>query len=502
LSYAQGSPDVKRAMREIQLISERSAGDRELFVAYDDQSSWPFVWYLRDYPKSRTWATQPHFAQGAAVILSGPKNREAAWPLVASGYVKREYRLIWWPRQGYASMGPRDLLEVLRDPERRRLLWRMAMHRDYSHIDAVKWDPRQEFDMYVREDVAPLGLGSLGMGELASTAPASGLVAGAQISPQPTTILAGRYDGVALAQPTDVDIAADGARIVADSANHRIVILERDGTLRRAFGSRCDVGRGEASGCIDPDGAGPLELGDGQLNEPWGVAVSPSGEIFVSDTWNHRVQRFDAGGRFAGKWGRFGNAPVAGSGEAVVEPVFYGPRGIAAGFDGDLVVADTGNKRLIVFSSGGGLRRTLGRGGVGPEQYDEPVGIATDWNATLLVADTWNQRVKRIDRRYLTLATWRVPGWRSEAVFDKPYLAVDEDGSVYASDPAEGRVWLFEASGRLAATLVLPPIANGKPRPLGLAIDPDTRELLVADHAGNRVLVYALPLVEVSRPAS
>ncbi|HVR28070.1 MAG TPA: flippase activity-associated protein Agl23, partial [Thermoanaerobaculia bacterium] len=47
LSYAQGSPDVKRAMREIQLISERSAGDRELFVAYDDQSSWPFVWYLR-----------------------------------------------------------------------------------------------------------------------------------------------------------------------------------------------------------------------------------------------------------------------------------------------------------------------------------------------------------------------------------------------------------------------------------------------------------------------
>ena len=58
LSYAQGTPDVKRAMREIELMSERSAGDRELFVAYDDQSSWPFVWYLRDYPKSRTWGTQ------------------------------------------------------------------------------------------------------------------------------------------------------------------------------------------------------------------------------------------------------------------------------------------------------------------------------------------------------------------------------------------------------------------------------------------------------------
>ncbi len=81
LSYAQGSPDVKRAMREIELISERSAGDRELFVAYDDQSSWPFVWYLRDYPKSRTWGTQAQFAQGAAVIITGPKNRDSAWPL-------------------------------------------------------------------------------------------------------------------------------------------------------------------------------------------------------------------------------------------------------------------------------------------------------------------------------------------------------------------------------------------------------------------------------------
>ncbi len=111
LSYAQGTPDVKRAMREIQLISERSVGDRDIFVAYDDQSSWPFVWYLRDYPKARTWGMQPQFAQGAAVILTGPKNREGAWPLVADGYVKREYRLIWWPKQGYAGKGPGDDLE-------------------------------------------------------------------------------------------------------------------------------------------------------------------------------------------------------------------------------------------------------------------------------------------------------------------------------------------------------------------------------------------------------
>jgi len=504
LSYAQGTPDVKRAMREIQLISERSAGDRDLFVAYDDQSSWPFVWYLRDYPKSRTWGTQPTFAQGAAVIITGPKNRDGAWPLVADGYVKREYRLIWWPKQGYSGKGPSDLWQILRDREKRSQLWRMAMDHEYEKwgadpIDLVKWDPRQDFDMYVRDDLAPLGLAALGLGDGAGvvmqssgSTPAAG-GSSARLQEQPRAIVTGPFEGVALASPTDVAIAPDGARVIADSQNHRIVVVERDGTLRRLFGgTRCDIRQAEASGCVDPDGAGPLELGDGQFNEPWGVAVTASGEIYVSDTWNHRVQRFDANGRFLGKWGQFGNQPVAG-GDGAVEPIFYGPRGISEAFGDDLVVADTGNKRLVVFSRDGTLRRVLGAGGAGPDQWNEPVGIAPDDNGTLLVADTWNHRVKRLDRRYAPIASWRVPDWRSEGVTDKPFLTADDRGYVYAGDPTGGRVWIFEPSGRIETTLVLPPLANGTPRPLGMAVDLGTRELLVVDQSGGRVLVYPLP---------
>jgi sugar lactone lactonase YvrE len=508
LSYAQGTPDVKRAMREIELISERSAGDRELFVAYDDQSSWPFVWYLRDYPKSRTWGTQAQFAQGAAVIITGPKNRDGAWPLVADGYVKREYRLIWWPVQEYSNKGPRDLVQLLRDPVRRHQLWRMAMYHDYSHMDAVKWDPRQDFEMYVRDDVAPLGLAALGLGDTAgagsaassASAPAVG-GSGTRLEPQPRAIFTGPFDGLALAGPTDIAIAPDGARVIADAGNHRIVVLERDGTLRRAFGGKCDISQAASSGCVDPDGAGPLELGDGQFNEPWGVAVGPSGQIFVSDTWNHRIERFDSSGRFSGKWGRFGNNPVAG-GAPAEEPIFYGPRGISDGFDGELVVSDTGNKRLLVFSPEGGLLRTIGNGGAGPEQWNEPVGIAADQNGTLLVADTWNRRVKRLDRRYAAIANWRVPDWRSESVSDKPFVAADDNGMVYAGDPAGGRVWIFAPSGRLEGTLVLPALVAGKPRPLGMAIDGAAGELLVVDQSGGRVLVYALPNLRTAQAQS
>ena len=335
---------------------------------------------------------------------------------------------------------------------------------------------------------------------VSSSAPAAAGT-GTRLEPQPRAIFTGPFEGLALAGPTDIAIAPDGARVIADAGNHRIVVLERDGTLRRAFGGKCDISQAASSGCVDPDGAGPLELGDGQFNEPWGVAVGPSGQIFVSDTWNHRVERFDSSGRFSGKWGRFGNNPVAG-GAPAEEPIFYGPRGISDGFDGELVVSDTGNKRLLVFSPDGGLLRTIGSGGGGPEQWNEPVGIAPDQNGTLLVADTWNRRVKRLDRRYAAIANWRVPDWRSESVSDKPFVAADDNGMVYAGDPAGGRVWIFAPSGRLEGTLILPALATGKPRPLGMVVDGAAGEFLVVDQTGGRVLVYALPNLRTGQAQS
>jgi uncharacterized protein (TIGR03663 family) len=52
LVYAHGSPDIKRALNEIDLLSERTVGDRNIVVAYDDESSWPMSWYMRLYPNA------------------------------------------------------------------------------------------------------------------------------------------------------------------------------------------------------------------------------------------------------------------------------------------------------------------------------------------------------------------------------------------------------------------------------------------------------------------
>ena len=490
ISYAQGSPDVKEAMREIEMVSKRSVGDRNIIVAYDDQSSWPFVWYLKDYPKSRTWGTSANLAEGAAVILVGPKNRDALWSRVAQGYVKREYRLIWWPRQGYLDATPATLWNLLRDGEARNRLWRVFMHRDYGDVDMVRWDPRQDFDMYVRADLAGLGFaGGLANGGGGDVA----VGAVNQLALAPLQVLSGPFAGLDLLAPTDLAIAPDRSRVIADAGNHRIVVLESDGSLRLAFGSRCARLDDGTPGCVDPDGGGPLELGDGQLNEPWGVGVSESGEIYISDTWNHRVQAFDGRGRFLDKWGDFGSP----SPESQGEPLFYGPRGIGIDPEGKIVVADTGNKRLLVFNQDGSLDRAIGSGGPGLDGFDEPVGIALDSNGTFLVADTWNRRIKRIDARSATLAAWRVPTSDSRDVPDKAFLAVDASGVIYLGDPATGRVLIFTAGGQLRASFVLPETEAGPPRPTGLAVDNAANQLLVVDNAGNRVLVYPLYSEEV-----
>jgi len=46
--------------------------------------------------------------------------------------------------------------------------------------------------------------------------------------------------------------------------------------------------------------------GDGQFNSPHGVFVDPSGNVFVVDTNNHRIQKFDTQGVFLAKWGTQG----------------------------------------------------------------------------------------------------------------------------------------------------------------------------------------------------
>ncbi|MEZ4555459.1 MAG: hypothetical protein R2854_03230 [Caldilineaceae bacterium] len=82
-------------------------------------------------------------------------------PYVVRDYIKRNYRLIWWPDQGYFNWTPRRAWETLTDPQKLRNLFQVVFYRRYPEIannnefrDLTQWPNRHEFEMWVRRDIA------------------------------------------------------------------------------------------------------------------------------------------------------------------------------------------------------------------------------------------------------------------------------------------------------------------------------------------------------------
>ena len=225
--------------------------------------------------------------------------------------------------------------------------------------------------------------------------------------------------------------APDGTMYVADSRNNRIQHLARMADkLIDQWGTFADVSKGAAPG--------------GTFYEPWGVAVGPDGSVYVADTWNNRIQKFTADGKFVSMWGYFGQAEKP--------EAFWGPRGLAFDSQGRLYVTDTGNKRVVVFDANGNAITQFGSGGADPGQFDEPVGIAIDRDGKVYIADTWNQRVQVMapdatGKTFTPVTSWAINGWFGQSIENKPYLAVDGNGHVFVTDPEGYRVLEFSTSG-------------------------------------------------------
>jgi hypothetical protein len=151
---------------------------------------------------------------------------------------------------------------------------------------------------------------------------------------------------------------------------------------------------------------GGLGTGDGQFNGPISVAVTRSVlsnsnascpdsiRIYVADSRNHRIQKFDLNGKFLLKWGQYGN----GNGE------FNTPTGIDVDFDGYVYVVDSGNNRVQVFDTIGNFIRMWGQYGPEPGQFISPIDIGVIFYnddksfRALAVTDNGNNRIQIYDR--------------------------------------------------------------------------------------------------------
>jgi DNA-binding beta-propeller fold protein YncE len=485
LVYAHGAPATKsEVMAQLEDLSMRMTGDKSISVAYDNDSSWPFTWYLRDYPNRVYFGENPtRSIVDSPVIITGNQNWNKVEPILGDEFESTTYTFLWWPMEEYRNIswdsiiGDLDLEPELRhglgNPDVRQALWDIIFYRDYEKFGQVfggsytagQWPLRHELRLYIRKDTLAT-IWDHGLDAIAVEPPFDPYAENEfQVSPVQYIGSQGAGDGQ-LETPRNVAVGPSGRLYIADSGNHRIQVFNGDGELVNQFGV---------------PGTGP-----NQFNEPWGLAVDDE-FVYVADTWNHRLQKFTLDGKLAstiGQYGRIGEDPSGGG-------YFFGPRQILILGDGNLLVADTGNHRFQVLQPDGSFLQLIGSEGVQLGQYYEPVGIGQGPDGSVYVADTWNGRIQRLDQDLVPVFEWPVDAWYGESINNKPYLAVDSLGRVYVTDPEGQRVLIFDESGEYLGRFGVFAEGTGSLRlPTGIAID-DNDNIYVVDALQHQVLKFA-----------
>lgn len=165
-----------------------------------------------------------------------------------------------------------------------------------------------------------------------------------------------------------------------------------------------------------------LEGGGIPFHQPTDVAVAKDGRVLVCDSGNHRLVWFGPDGRFLAAWGTRGQEPGQ----------LLHPEGAAIADDGAVYVADWGNNRIQVFNPQGQVTLAFGERGLAPGQLQGPTKVCLEEGGYLLVVDSFNDRVQRFKRDGTVVSV--LPGARGLGAFTKPFsVALDPSGVVYVT---------------------------------------------------------------------
>lgn len=228
--------------------------------------------------------------------------------------------------------------------------------------------------------------------------------------------------------PYGIAIDGSGNIYVQDNLNSRIQKFDPSGKFLMAFGN---------SGS-----------GSGQFRSLGGVAVDNSGYVYVVDSALDRVQKFDPAGQVKLVFGSWASNKFDPTG-AVSGGKFDNPHGIAVDGSGNIYVADTGNDRIQKLDASGRFILLFGRPGSSTGELDSPNGVAVDSGGNVYVLDSGNDRVQKFDSNGKFLSSIGSAGFQqgSGKFFAPSGIAVDASGNVYVADTGNYQVQVISMSG-------------------------------------------------------
>jgi tripartite motif-containing protein 71 len=247
---------------------------------------------------------------------------------------------------------------------------------------------------------------------------------------------------------------------------------------------------------------GSLGTSNGQFDKPHEIAVDSSGKVYVADTENNRIQKFSSNGTFIAKWGSTCNLHISvgctnpsnhldeGDGQ------FNSPTSVAVNpSSGNVYVADYGNSRIQEFTSSGIFLKWWGFEGQLDGYFTAPSSVAVNPSSgNVYVADTGNNRIQEFTSSGIFIAKWGSSGSGDGQFIGPSSVAVNpSSGNVYVADYGNSRIQVFTVGGTFITELGSYGSGNYQFNgPKGVAVDPSSGNVYVSDIFNNRIQVFAL----------
>lgn len=262
---------------------------------------------------------------------------------------------------------------------------------------------------------------------------------------------------------------AAGNVYVVDSEHNRIEKFSPSGAFITAWGhSGSELGEFDFGSSQDP------------TKPPGGGIAVAGGYVYVADSGNDRIERFNLEGGEPLEWGSYGTEPGQ----------FSYPRAVAASAT-EVLVSDDDNHRIEKFTPSGQFEGADGSEGTTGDRFDFPYGIALDAAGNVYVADDINDRIVKLSPQLAFTAEWGSFGSKSDQLAFPRGLASDPAGDTYVADTANDRIEVFDPEGHYLRTIGASARGGGVlTAPRGLAIDP-TGRLLVSDTDDSRVETFS-----------
>ena len=258
---------------------------------------------------------------------------------------------------------------------------------------------------------------------------------------------------VAFSSPESIVLDKNGNLLLADSLNHAILKIDRDGYLTRFAGN----GQRGFSG----DG---MQATEASLAFPYDLRFDSKGNLYIADVFNHRIRKVDANGvisTFAGT----GVAGYSGDGGPAVKAQLNMPYGVIFDKDDHVLIADSDNNVIRKIGSDGIIRTIAGTGQRGYEgdggpalaaKFDSPQAFAFDKDGRLYINDEHNNaiRVMELDGTIRTLVGVKGPGFSGDGgpaisaqIADPESIWVRKDGSILISARDNARLRIVSSDG-------------------------------------------------------